>query len=86
MNEQKGRIAGIFRIVSLLISWGAIWAVPSVAPPAWVPRIWLFIVVIGVPCAIVAGVTAARTVSSWRYLLVGVAVLSGVLLLASVAD
>jgi hypothetical protein len=84
-NGDRGKIIGIAGLIALFVSWAAIWVAPSVVPPLWVPRLWLMIVVIALPCAVVAGVVAARMNSKWWYVLAGAGFLSAAFLLANAA-
>jgi len=82
-NAGRGKIIGIAGLVALLVSWAGIWVGPSVVPPLWVPRVWLMIILVVLPCAVVAGVVAARMTSKWWYVLAGF--LSAAFLLANAA-
>jgi hypothetical protein len=81
----KGSTIGITGLVALIVSWGAIWVGPFIVPPPWVPRVWLVTIVVVLPCAVVAGVFAARMTSKWWYVLAGAGFLSAAFLLANAA-
>ncbi len=84
-NPDRGKMIGIAGAISLVVSWLGLWVAPSVMPPSWLPRLWLLTLVIELPCAVVAGIVAARMASKWWYALVGAGLLSAVVLLADVA-
>ena len=81
---MQGKIVGIVGLAVLLASWTAVWAVPHLMPPQWVPRVWI-VALLALACAIVLGVVAGRISSRWWYLVAGASFLSAVVLLASVA-
>jgi hypothetical protein len=81
----RGKIIGVAGLIALLVSWAAIWAATSVVPPPWVPRVWLMTIVVALPCAVVAGVVAARMTAKWWYVLAGAGLLSAAFLLAGAA-
>lgn len=84
-SRDRGKIIGIAGLVVLLASWAAIWIAPFVAPPPWVPRVWLLTIAIALPFALVAGVIAARMASKWWYALAVAGFLSAAALLADIA-
>jgi hypothetical protein len=84
MSSAKGGTIGIVGLAVLLSSWLAMWIAPHLVPSSRVPSVWL-IAMVALSCATVAGVIASRANSRWWYFLVGAAVLSLALLLASVA-
>ena len=84
-NPDRGRMIGIVGLIALLVSWVGLWVAPTVFPPSWVPRVWLMTLAIELPCAVVAGVIAARMASKWWYILAGAGLLSAGVLLADVA-
>jgi hypothetical protein len=47
--------------------------------------VWLVTIVVVLPCAVAAGVLAARMTSKWWYVLTGAGFLSVILLLADAA-
>jgi hypothetical protein len=81
----KGNTIGIAGLAALIVSWAAIWVGPFFVHPPSVPRVWLVIIVVVLPCAVVAGVFAARMTSKWWYVLAGASVLSEAFLLANAA-
>ena len=80
-----GNTIGIAGLFALVFSWVAILVGPSFVPPSSVPRVWLVTIVVVLPCAVVAGVLAARITSKWWYVLVGAGFLSVSFLLAALA-
>jgi hypothetical protein len=82
---DRGKIIGIAGLIALLASWGAIWVAPLLLSPRWVPRVWLITIVVALPCAVVAGVVAARMTSHWWYVLAAAGFLSAAFLLAGAA-
>jgi len=82
---HRGKIIGRAGLIALFASWAAIWVAPFVMPPPWVPRVWLVTIAIALPCAVVAGVIAARMASKWWYVLAGAGLLSAAVLLADLA-
>jgi hypothetical protein len=82
---DRGQIIGIAGLIALVASWAAIWVAPLVLSPRWVPRVWLMTIAVALPCAVVAGVVAARKTSKWWYVLAGAGFLSAAFLLAGAA-
>ena len=68
----------------LTTCWLLIYLAPYVIPPGWVPGLWLVVVVVFIPSAIVAGFVAARR-SRWWHCLTAAAIASAAMLVASVA-
>jgi hypothetical protein len=81
-KNDRGQIIGIAGLIALVASWAAIWVAPLLLSPRWVPRVWLMTIVVALPCAVVAGVVAARMTSKWWYFLAGAGFLSAAFLLA----
>jgi hypothetical protein len=80
----KGNAIGVSGVVALVTSWAAISVGPSIVPASWVPRMWLAIITVVLPGAVVAAFLAARMASKWWYVLAGAGLLSAAFLLAAI--
>ena len=81
-GAERAHLVGAAGCALLMMSFVGVFVAPSLSPATWVPSIWLVVITVTLPVALVAGFIAAKA-SRWWYFLPAAAFFALVLLVAA---